>query len=821
MALPMKPLQPTIEVLESRMLFSSAVLVADLSQAPAPLQGRLLGACSTFALYTQTLDGKQQLWANSRSGAVQLMRSCYVSDTSIVGSLDNVVLFNNFGSNHSQLWRTDGTASGTFRLSDSAMDTPLHIGRRIYFASSNGLWFSDGTPGGTKRFYKSAGCAGLMRGGDRFLFQKEHADGQSIYADLWSTNGTAAGTHEVTKNLSTINYYYPPVSWANGLLFPRTLAGDDGLTFVDGTTGKAHIFVGSDGKATGYATVLGSIDQTMYLWTTSNGSTGVWSLSAPNQSLQPISVTSTSTFGAAQHVGQLQDSVLYVSNAVMHAIHRGGAIEELWGTGGFHDAVVSGDRLFYTNFDVLDVTDGTNLGTHELGRIGGATIAAGGFREAYVEANAEYVASPLNLTTLSYPTLTQPSKPRSLTAVGNALYFTAGDGIHGRELWKTLPTGGATMVADINPGAGDTNINEIVALGDAAYFFATTGTTNSRGYDQYQLYRDDNTGLHQIPLPPNLSLGGGLTAYQGAIYFQSSDDTRTDNYFGIYRVDGTTGALSLVKRLQLGNGSNSIAVSQGKLFMVARTWSTKPFILWRSDGTPGGTVKHLKVEASDLFSTRDRLYFSAVGQLWETSLDPKQSRIVTKPPKGKEGFSGVRQIVAGEGKLYFIGSKNSLGRSLQVYVIDKNMTEPHMVYGPKKTGALASGSVASNLAGSADGAYFVGDGKLWFTDGTAKHTGPASTAPDQLLDLVTASARPYMLATGNDGYARILRYSRGKITDVYSAGFVSAEISTPDPYDAYPLEPRQVASVNGTLYFTADDGLHGEELWRYVPPRKG
>jgi ELWxxDGT repeat protein len=37
-----------------------------------------------------------------------------------------------------------------------------------------------------------------------------------------------------------------------------------------------------------------------------------------------------------------------------------------------------------------------------------------------------------------------------------ALYFQAGDGTHGRELWRTDgTTAGTALVKDINPGAGD------------------------------------------------------------------------------------------------------------------------------------------------------------------------------------------------------------------------------------------------------------------------------------------------------------------------------------------------------------------------------
>ena len=43
-------------------------------------------------------------------------------------------------------------------------------------------------------------------------------------------------------------------------------------------------------------------------------------------------------------------------------------------------------------------------------------------------------------------------RPRSLTGVGGTLFFTADDGIHGRELWKSDGTkAGTVLVKDIHP----------------------------------------------------------------------------------------------------------------------------------------------------------------------------------------------------------------------------------------------------------------------------------------------------------------------------------------------------------------------------------
>ena len=48
---------------------------------------------------------------------------------------------------------------------------------------------------------------------------------------------------------------------------------------------------------------------------------------------------------------------------------------------------------------------------------------------------------------------TPPSQPSGLADVGRTLFFTADDGIHGRELWKSDGTkAGTVLVKDIHPG---------------------------------------------------------------------------------------------------------------------------------------------------------------------------------------------------------------------------------------------------------------------------------------------------------------------------------------------------------------------------------
>jgi len=169
--------------------------------------------------------------------------STYFDYLSFSNNSNQNLFFSTYKSEKNSLWVTDGTNSGTNRISPTDLYNIVRskesiVSDRLYFTSfdeSNreDLWVSDGTSGGT-HFVKN-----LAVGDDRarIEFTSEVIDGKVLYyykdekgiASTWLTDGTEEGTFILNPNLSNLTRMFHSDNQINNILFFTEISESDSV----------------------------------------------------------------------------------------------------------------------------------------------------------------------------------------------------------------------------------------------------------------------------------------------------------------------------------------------------------------------------------------------------------------------------------------------------------------------------------------------------------------------------------------------------------------------------------------------------------------
>ena len=345
-----------------------------------------------------------------------------------------------------QLWKSDGTAAGTTRLSDgndanygiNPQDLSV-VGNTLYFAADDlthggQLWKSDGTVSGTTYVTDSndgSANVGIYPtdltnvNGTLYFVGVDHTDG----TQLFTSNGTAAGTTVVAD-----------IPGAKGYLgsYPTDLTAADGLLFFSATdsTHGAQLWVTNPSNST--TTMLTNV----------TGGAAPQFLTAVGSTLYFTGYDPTNGFQ------------LWASNGTTSGTERltSGGATGLGLNPQFLTAV--GSTVYFT---ASDGTDGTQLWSSTGTPPGSATMLS----------DVNVKGGGLN-----------PTDP---TAVGSTLFFSGNDGVHGNQLWSSTGTSsGTAMVADIN-GTTTSNATDLLDGNGTLYFTAYT-TKNG-----FQMWQSDGT----------------------------------------------------------------------------------------------------------------------------------------------------------------------------------------------------------------------------------------------------------------------------------------------------------------------------------------
>jgi ELWxxDGT repeat protein len=539
--------------------------------APEPVAVSSLGRAGSYVIFAaNTSDTGRELWRIDPSNGSVARVSDIASGTNsglpphaVFGSVGSTAVFaaSATGDSTMSLWRTDGTAAGTYAIASLAPFQALTTlffgsgtnGTILFFAGSpaTDLWATDGSVAGTVKLASGVSSNTLAEFGGHYYFSTIAASP----AHVWTSDGTAA----TTKMLAQI-----PGS-LSGIL--SGIAGDANQVFVRNTTSTLTGTVYRIDRASSQLTTL------------------------LNYSFSAIATFGNGVFAFAR--GKLyfdnedpqNGREIWTSDgtAAGSRLLKDIAAETQTQSSNPADFVSFNGQLFFTADDGIagrEVwhSDGTSQGTMLL-----------------VDANPGAAGS----------------SPSDLSVANGALYFFATDSSGAAHLWRSDGTpSGTKALAAVSPRPDPTRSpgcdSRAIALGGSVYF---------AGYDAtaaVQLWKSDGTaaGTQRVTNIVTPSFGAlgicYLTVSAGQLYFQANDGMTGPE---LWVSDGTTAGTHEVADVLPGpSGSTPTQLTpfMGSLYFLASD-GTHGGHLWSTNGTAAGTV------SSPVFGTGTPIGIASIG----------------------------------------------------------------------------------------------------------------------------------------------------------------------------------------------------------------
>lgn len=369
----------------------------------------------------------------------------------------------------------------------------------------------------------------------------------------------------------------------------------------------------------------------------------------------------------------------------------------------------------------------------------------------------------------------------------------------------------ASMVADLNLGTGpnlDSDPDSFVRVGSRVVFFATDPRSSER-----LPWSTDGTAAGTR----RLAAGGGLRQELGPL-----GDVLL--WFGwgagfsgsLWRTEGTPETTyALVPDGVASYGDEPFLGGRVGGLLYFFRYGGEGWQLWATGGTAAGTRPVASLPAPERAATtaaHGGLFFFVTGRragpgnapridlkLWRSDGTAAGTRLLGDLPGSVRGLRSTRG-----GLLLFAGD--------ELWVSDGTRSGTHPLFPPPDE--LRIGPSVTLLADTLDGRLFFfesdgsGEATLWVSDGTRRGTRPVirGLAPDSGTTAVLGG-RLYFTAGDDRGLA--LWSSRGTAATTERVVDLCVDTcSLPDVSSG----PSLVAA-GGRLFFLADDGVHGVELW--------
>jgi len=526
-----------------------------------------------------------------------------------------------------ELWRTDGTYSGTVlvrdiykgRMASFPLNQHIILGEELFFTATGQnndhgeLWATDGTTAGTRsvnNLYPNntiSNISGLIKFNGAIYFGAKLPNGRS---GLWKTDGTSQGTEQIKELIFQSSIYsgFHPINFQDHIYFSAwSVQEGEELWISDGTSQGTHLFVdiapGAEGSNPDCRQVF---NDKMYLFAvTPLYGNSIWQTDgSENGTSNFLNFPEGTNNSNPENLCSLGDIAYFTANDSVHGV-------ELWrsdgtatgtyivkdirpGTDGSYprNLIVFNNKIYFNVFGDLWRSDGSDAGTipintglsmtdEKLIILKGQLYISTGNKIWKMDSASE-VASPVKDNS--------PSgyfNAQFLTVFKGDLFFRAYNTSTGIELWKIDSAAEATeILKDIYPGTNSGGPYELTETGNYLYF---VGTHPNYGVE---LWKTNGTASGTTVIDLNAGSNGSypniLTAIADTLYFTAFDPS---NGTALWRTDGSAGGTVIVKILntKLAAPIGNPVIMKGALYFDVID-SAHGLELWKSDGTSEGTV---------------------------------------------------------------------------------------------------------------------------------------------------------------------------------------------------------------------------------------
>lgn len=324
------------------------------------------------------------------------------------------------------------------------------------------------------------------------------------------------------------------------------------------------------------------------------------------------------------------------------------------------------------------------------------------------------------------------SDVKPLAWAGGRLYFSS-TGALGRELWMTQGTAATTqLVADITPGSASSTFEFFSALGSTLVFTVRNSSDGTEVYAKTPTV-DGATRLTYFPGTSDSSKCELFSTGTGsAVFFYGPE---------LWRTDGTIAGTGPIKTLVTGAvssiGGRLLLQDGGTLWLSTTLVVDNQTIsqVWKTDGTAAGTTLvmdnpargpagPLQVTAAYRYGTKVYLFVQdSVGartELWTTGGSPATTLYLTSLLAYAD--PGRPQFFELGGQAWIYAYRSSSDPAQSAAVLRPAELAP-VVTGTENQGGLQRAVVTPTRA------FVRISGKLWATDGTATGTVVVDESP--------------------------------------------------------------------------------------------